>query len=122
MVGSGLLTPAQPNRFRNGSPAHLQVIGELLQPGQRLLVAKGGKGGAGVRAPSRERKQQDLAREMKYAKVGHWFWRDGSSQDPFLEQSSNVLLNCLRAKLHPPSNKPNPTQPNRSPAPRWWPS
>lgn len=44
-------------------------MGELLQPGQRLLVAKGGKGGAGVRAPSRERKQRDLARELKFARV-----------------------------------------------------
>ena len=45
-----------------------QLVGELLQPGQRLLVAKGGKGGAGVRAPSREAKQRDLEREMRRAR------------------------------------------------------
>ncbi|KAI8469774.1 MAG: GTP-binding protein Obg/CgtA [Monoraphidium minutum] len=44
------------------------VLGELLQPGQRLLVAKGGKGGGGVRAPSREQRQREINREAKLAK------------------------------------------------------
>lgn len=46
-----------------------QVLGELLQPDERLLVAKGGKGGNGIRAPSRENRQAELAREIKLARV-----------------------------------------------------
>jgi hypothetical protein len=56
-------------RTRPPLPLPCQVIGELLQPGQRLLVAKGGKGGAGVRAPSRDDNKASLAREMKMAQV-----------------------------------------------------
>jgi GTPase involved in cell partitioning and DNA repair len=47
------------------------VLGELLQPGERLLLAKGGKGGVGVRAPSRLQKQRDLQRELRTAEVRH---------------------------------------------------
>ena len=32
------------------------MIGELLQPGDSLVVARGGRGGLGVVAPSREQK------------------------------------------------------------------
>jgi GTPase involved in cell partitioning and DNA repair len=48
----------------------LQLLGEVVQPGDRILVAKGGKGGMGVVAPSRGQKQRDLQREIKAAKVG----------------------------------------------------
>lgn len=47
----------------------LQVLGEVLQPGERLLVAHGGKGGRGVVAPSRLQKQQELKKEYKRAQV-----------------------------------------------------
>jgi hypothetical protein len=47
----------------------LQLLGEVVQPGDRILVAKGGKGGMGVRAPSRGQKQRDLQREMRAAQV-----------------------------------------------------
>jgi hypothetical protein len=61
------------------------VLGELLQPGQRLLVAEGGKGGAGVVAPSRLEKQRDLQRELKAAAVrvggGGWTSADGQCVD-----------------------------------------
>lgn len=46
-----------------------QVLGEVLQPGDRLLVAKGGKGGMGVRAPSRVQKQRQLQKEIKNVEV-----------------------------------------------------
>lgn len=50
-----------------------QVLGEVLQPGDRLLVAHGGKGGRGVVAPSRIQKQQELKKEYKRAQVsGGW--------------------------------------------------
>jgi hypothetical protein len=49
---------------------YLQLLGEVVQPGDRILVAKGGKGGMGVRAPSRGQKQRDLQREIKAAEVG----------------------------------------------------
>jgi hypothetical protein len=42
----------------------------VVQPGDRILVAKGGKGGMGVTAPSRGQKQRDLLREIKAAEVG----------------------------------------------------
>lgn len=47
----------------------LQLLGEVVQPGDRILVAKGGKGGMGVTAPSRGQKQRDLQREIKAAEV-----------------------------------------------------
>jgi hypothetical protein len=47
-----------------------QVLGEVIQPGERLLVAHGGKGGRGVVAPSRMQKQQDLSKDLKMAQVG----------------------------------------------------
>jgi GTPase involved in cell partitioning and DNA repair len=43
------------------------VVGELLNPGDRLVVARGGRGGAGVVAPSREAKQRDTRRELRRA-------------------------------------------------------
>eukprot|EP00878_Enallax_costatus_P028247 GHUV01030493.1.p1 GENE.GHUV01030493.1~~GHUV01030493.1.p1 ORF type:complete len:138 (+),score=26.86 GHUV01030493.1:294-707(+) len=46
-----------------------QVLGEVLQPGDRVLVAKGGKGGAGITAPSRVQKQKDLRKELQTAAV-----------------------------------------------------
>lgn len=42
----------------------------MLQPGDRLVVATGGKGGQGVVAPSRVQKQKELAKEFKQAQVG----------------------------------------------------
>jgi hypothetical protein len=47
------------------------VLGEVLQPGDRVLVAKGGKGGSGLVAPSRLQKQRDLSKEFKQAQVRH---------------------------------------------------
>ncbi|WIA30129.1 hypothetical protein OEZ86_000222 [Tetradesmus obliquus] len=44
-----------------------QLLGEVVQPGDRILVAKGGKGGMGMTAPSRGQKQRDLQREIKAA-------------------------------------------------------
>jgi hypothetical protein len=46
-----------------------QVLGEVIQPGERLLVAHGGKGGRGVVAPSRMQKQKDLSKDLKMAQV-----------------------------------------------------
>lgn len=43
------------------------VVGELLVPGDRLVVARGGRGGAGVVAPSRESKQRDARRQLRRA-------------------------------------------------------
>lgn len=48
----------------------LQVLGEVLQPGDRVLVAKGGKGGMGIKAPSKIQKQKELRKELKTAAVG----------------------------------------------------
>ena len=48
----------------------VQVLGEVLQPGDRLVVVQGGKGGRGVVAPSRLQKQKELAKEYKRAQVG----------------------------------------------------
>ncbi len=47
----------------------MQVLGELIQPGSRLLVAAGGRGGAGVRAPSHMQRISDTRRELKAARV-----------------------------------------------------
>jgi hypothetical protein len=47
----------------------LQVLGEVLQPGDRLVVAFGGKGGRGVVAPSRMQKQKEMVKEQKRAQV-----------------------------------------------------
>jgi len=49
---------------RKGSGA---TVGELLQPGERLVVARGGRGGAGVVAPSRETKQRASQRAERRA-------------------------------------------------------
>jgi hypothetical protein len=45
------------------------LLGEVVQPGDRILVALGGKGGMGVTAPLRGQKQRDLQREIKAAEV-----------------------------------------------------
>lgn len=49
-----------------------QVLGEVLQPGDRVVVAHGGTGGRGVVAPSRLQKQKELDKEYKRAQVGWW--------------------------------------------------
>lgn len=49
---------------KKGSGAFL---GELLNPGDRLLVARGGRGGKGVRAPSREQKVGEQQRAWRKA-------------------------------------------------------
>lgn len=46
-----------------------QVLGEVIQPGERLVVAEGGKGGRGVVAPSRIQKQTELKKEYERAQV-----------------------------------------------------
>jgi len=43
------------------------LLGELLQPGDSLVVARGGKGGLGVVAPSREQKIRRAAKAQKRA-------------------------------------------------------
>ncbi|GLI65333.1 hypothetical protein VaNZ11_008876, partial [Volvox africanus] len=44
------------------------LLGELLQPGQRLTVVTGGKGGHGVVAPSRQQRQARITRAERDAK------------------------------------------------------
>ena len=48
-----------------------------LFAGDSLLVAKGGKGGAGVKAPTREANQRDFHRQMKMAEVCVGGWGGG---------------------------------------------
>lgn len=54
----------------------VQVLGEVLQPGDRVLVAKGGKGGMGITAPSKMQKQKELRQEFKTAAVSSWSLRE----------------------------------------------
>lgn len=44
------------------------ILGELVNPGDRLVVARGGKGGAGVRAPPKDAVLRERAREAKAAR------------------------------------------------------
>jgi len=104
-------------------PVHqtAQVIGELLQPGQRLLVAKGGKGGAGVRAPSKEQRQNDINRELKYARVrlgclfmAFWCWIYVSSARCWLLAASLFSFHPSFLPGQAPLT-PTPSQPTNQP-------
>lgn len=64
----------------------------MIQPGERLLVAHGGKGGRGVVAPSRMQKQKDLSKEIKLAQVGHAAVEAGACQS--LISSRVACLSC----------------------------
>ena len=66
-----------------------QVLGEVIQPGERLVVAEGGKGGRGVVAPSRIQKQTELKKEYERAQVC-----GGVDTDSASSQSINHLM-CL---------------------------
>ncbi len=46
------------------------LLGELVNPGERLLVAMGGRGGAGVKLRSKEAKRGADARQARAARVG----------------------------------------------------
>ena len=77
--GKELVEPGVDGRFgtetvlagisANIKSPHLAIS---LFAGDSLLVAKGGKGGAGVKAPTREANQRDFHRQMTMAEVGGW--------------------------------------------------
>jgi hypothetical protein len=46
------------------------LLGELLKPGDKLVVAYGGRGGTGVVAPSRAAKQARRTAQERRAMVG----------------------------------------------------
>jgi hypothetical protein len=46
-----------------------QFLGELLSPGDRLLVVRGGRGGRGVQAPSRQKRLRDHSRQLRKSQV-----------------------------------------------------
>ena len=43
------------------------MLGELLSPGDSLVVARGGEGGRGVRAPTRESNQREMKKQFELA-------------------------------------------------------
>ena len=79
---------------------HSHACPHSIPSGDSLLVAKGGKGGGGVEAPSREANQRDLNRQYKIAAV-----RIHPLQWTPLGTQSNEVITSLSS---PPSLTPLP--------------
>ncbi|GIL76793.1 hypothetical protein Vretifemale_6265 [Volvox reticuliferus] len=79
------------------------LLGELLQPGQRLTVVTGGKGGHGVVAPSRQQRQARVTRAEREAKskgvelvdVEDDGWRTDSRGQPGQQLTLTLLLRVV---------------------------
>ncbi|KXZ50121.1 hypothetical protein GPECTOR_18g95 [Gonium pectorale] len=79
------------------------LLGELLQPGQRLTVARGGAGGHGVVAPSRQQRQARLSRAEREARakgvevvaVEDDEWLEDSRGQPGQQLSLSLLLRVV---------------------------
>eukprot|EP00879_Flechtneria_rotunda_P016960 GHRR01017756.1.p1 GENE.GHRR01017756.1~~GHRR01017756.1.p1 ORF type:complete len:501 (+),score=174.15 GHRR01017756.1:298-1800(+) len=80
-----------------------QVLGEVIQPSDRVLVAKGGKGGLGVRAPSRLQKQRELHKELENARksggevvaIEDVNWKDDAKGLPGKQLGLQLLLRVV---------------------------
>lgn len=60
--------PHEPLYFSTNPPSSSCVCHSTTCAGDRLVVARGGRGGTGVVAPSRQQKQSELQRQYKYAR------------------------------------------------------
>ncbi|KAG2432607.1 hypothetical protein HXX76_008947 [Chlamydomonas incerta] len=79
------------------------LLGELLQPGQRLVVARGGAGGHGVMAPSREQNLARVSRAEREARnkgvevveVDDSGWREDVKGQPGQQLGLTLLLRVV---------------------------
>ncbi|KAG2454168.1 hypothetical protein HYH02_001203 [Chlamydomonas schloesseri] len=79
------------------------LLGELLQPGQRLVVARGGAGGHGVMAPSREQNRARVSRAEREARnkgvevveVDDAGWREDVKGQPGQQLGLTLLLRVV---------------------------
>ncbi|KAJ9525634.1 hypothetical protein QJQ45_003344 [Haematococcus lacustris] len=79
------------------------LLGELLRPGDKLLVAKGGRGGQGVVAPSRKQKvvrrqaetQRAMAKGTEVVSVEDDNWKQDALGLPGQQLSLHLLLRVV---------------------------